>query len=183
MIRCSESRNDEGSSSRYTLALLPSASTMATRWSSPPESVLTSWSMMFSRLIGLTTSVWNCGCMNAALICFRSSIRTVPGNLGEMACGLSETESSWRSVSTSGVSPARRRTNVVFPMPFSPSMTMISESVKLPGSTVSLKPPILSIMISSAVSTILNERDSSRNRKFSVGMKPSKKMLIPSRTE
>ena len=38
-------------------------------------------------------------------------------------------------------------------------------------------------MISSAVSTILNERVSSRNRRFSVGMKPSRKMLMPSDVE
>jgi len=34
-------------------------------------------------------------------------------------------------------------------------------------------------IISSAVSTILKESDSSRNRKFSVGTKPSRKMLMP----
>ncbi|KAJ7712728.1 hypothetical protein B0H16DRAFT_1667418 [Mycena metata] len=137
--------------------------------SSPPDSVLTSWSIRFSKLIGLSTSVWNWGCMNAALICLINSMRTVPGNFGEMS---------------SGSSPARRRTNVVLPVPFSPSMTMISESVNVPPSTVSLKPPrvlcrVLSTITSSAVSTILKESDSSRNRRFSVGMKPSRKMLMP----
>ncbi|EJD39591.1 hypothetical protein AURDEDRAFT_71090, partial [Auricularia subglabra TFB-10046 SS5] len=152
---------------------LPRHSTMATRCSSPPESVLTSWSMMPSRFIGLTTSVVNCGCMKAALICLSSSMRTVPGNLGEMVCGLSETAQACLSTSTSGVSPASRRTNVVLPVPFSPSMTMISESVNSPASTVSLNEPsrrVLSMMISSAVSTILKLRLSSRKRRFSVGM-------------
>ncbi|EMD35425.1 hypothetical protein CERSUDRAFT_157173 [Gelatoporia subvermispora B] len=145
--------------------------------------------MMFSRFIGLMTSVLNCGCMNAALICLSKSMRTVPGNFGEIVWGLSDTESACLSVSTSGVSPASRRTNVVLPVPFSPNMTMISESVNEPASTVSLKPPsvfvmdgyvycrVLSMSTSSAVSTILNESDSSRNRKFSVGMNPSKKNL------
>ncbi|KIY47434.1 hypothetical protein FISHEDRAFT_66131 [Fistulina hepatica ATCC 64428] len=165
---------------------------MATRCSSPPDRVFTSWSMMFSKLMGLSTSVWNCGCMNDCLIRLRSSMRTVPGNFGEIVCGLSDTENESFSVSSSGaVTPASMRTSVVFPVPFSPSMTMISESVKLPSSTVSLNEPIVLVMagyeyccvlvitISSAVSDILKERDSSRNRKFSVGMKPSRKMLRP----
>ncbi|KAH9039175.1 hypothetical protein EDB84DRAFT_1587726 [Lactarius hengduanensis] len=155
---------------------LPSASTMATRWSSPPDSVLT--------YIGLTTSLWNCAFMKAPLICFNKSMRTVPGNLGEIVCGLSDTAMLCLSVGLSGSSPARRRTKVVFPVPFSPSMTMISESVNVPSWTVNLKPPrvlcrVLSTSISSAVSTILKERDSSRKRRFSVGMKPSRKMLMP----
>ncbi|EPQ52253.1 hypothetical protein GLOTRDRAFT_26061, partial [Gloeophyllum trabeum ATCC 11539] len=170
---------------------LPSASTIATRWSSPPESVFTSWSRIFSKFIGFTTSVWNCGCMNACFICFSSSIRTLPGNFGEIVCGLRLTLNVCRSTSTSGASPQSRRMNVVLPVPFSPSITMISLSVNEPPSTVSLNPPSvfvmegyeywrdLSIRISSAVSTILKESDSSRKRRFSVGMKPSKKMLMP----
>ncbi|KAF8889679.1 hypothetical protein BD779DRAFT_1611028 [Infundibulicybe gibba] len=131
---------------------------MATRCSSPPDS--------------------------ACLICLMSSIRTLPGNLGEIVWGFRDTCSVCLSVSRSGVSPASRRTNVVFPVPFSPNMTMISESVKLPDSTVSLKPPsvlcrVLSMITSSAFSTILNDKDSSRNRRFSVGIKPSRKILIP----
>ncbi|EDR08215.1 uncharacterized protein LACBIDRAFT_250088, partial [Laccaria bicolor S238N-H82] len=165
---------------------IPKASTIATRCSSPPESVFTSWSIMFSKFMGFNTSVWNCGSMNACLICLSNSMRTVPGNLGEIVWGLSETDRVCLSASSSGVSPAKSRTKVVFPVPFSPNITIISESVKLPASTVSLNDPkvlcrVLSIASSSAVSTILNERDSSRNRKFSVGMKPSRKMLIPIR--
>lgn len=91
--------------------------------------------------------------------------------------------------------PARRRQKVVFPVPFSPIMTMISESVKSPESIRRLKLPSffsilgylkardLSIANSSAVSAMRKVRDSSRNRRFSVGMWPSRKMLIPSRTE
>ncbi|KAJ7491896.1 hypothetical protein FB451DRAFT_1336058 [Mycena latifolia] len=140
--------------------------------------------MRFSRFIGLSTSVWNCGCMNAALICLMSSMRTVPGNLGEIVCGLSDTCRLCVTAVSSGGSPASSRTNVVLPVPFSPSMTMISESVNEPPSTVSLKSPsvlcrVLSTTSSSAVSTILKESDSSRKRRFSVGMKPSRKMLIP----
>ncbi|PCH35058.1 hypothetical protein WOLCODRAFT_133703 [Wolfiporia cocos MD-104 SS10] len=150
---------------------------MATRCSSPPESVFTSWSRMGSRFMGFTTSVLNCGCINDALIRFNSSMRTVPGNDGEIVCGLSETESVCLSVSSSGVSPASRRMNVVLPIPFSPSITMISESWR-----------VLSMISSSAVSTILKVSESSRNRRFSVGMKPSRKMqkdrrYKPSRTE
>ncbi|EJC97681.1 uncharacterized protein FOMMEDRAFT_137569 [Fomitiporia mediterranea MF3/22] len=123
--------------------------------------------MMCSRFIGFNTSVPNCGCMSACLICFKN------------VC---------LSVSTSGVSPASSLTNVVLPIPFSPSMTMISESVNAPSSTVSLNDPsvfcrVLSRVISSAFSTILKDSCSSRKRRFSVGMKPSKKILIPSRTE
>ncbi|KAJ7739837.1 hypothetical protein B0H16DRAFT_1324807, partial [Mycena metata] len=151
---------------------------------SPPDRVLTSWSIRFSKLIGLSTSVWNWGCMNAALICLINSMRTVPGNFGEMVCGFKDTWRFCLTVKSSGSSPARRRTNVVLPVPFSPSMTMISESVNVPPSTVSLKPPrvlcrVLSTITSSAVSTILKESDSSRNRRFSVGIKPSRKMLMP----
>ncbi|KAI9458632.1 hypothetical protein BJY52DRAFT_1204294 [Lactarius psammicola] len=160
---------------RYTFTLgFPSASTMATRWSSPPDRVFT--------FIGFTTSLWNCALIKAALICFNKSMRTVPGNLGEIVCGLSDTAMLCLSAGLSGSSPASRRTKVVFPVPFSPSMTMISESVNEPSWTVNLKPPsclVLSTSISSAVSTILKERDSSRKRKFSVGMKPSRKILMP----
>ncbi|KAH9932883.1 uncharacterized protein B0H18DRAFT_1083130 [Fomitopsis serialis] len=165
---------------RYTDTFgLPSARTIATRWSSPPESD-------GSRFIGFMTSVLNCGCINATLMRFSSSILTVPGKLGEIVWGFSDTLSDCFAVSSSGVSPASRRTNVVLPVPFSPSMTMISESVNVPDSTVSLNPPscrVLSTISSSAVSTILNESDSSRKRRFSVGMKPSRKMLMPVRCE
>ncbi|EED80729.1 predicted protein, partial [Postia placenta Mad-698-R] len=153
----------------------PSASTMATRCSSPPDSVLTSWSRIGSRFIGFKTSVLNCGCIKAALMRFIRSMRTVPGKDGAIAWGLSDTASVCLSVSSSGVSPASSRTNVVLPVPFSPSITIISESVKLPLCTVSLKLPsvfcrVLSTISSSAVSIILNESESSRNRRFSVGM-------------
>ena len=125
---------------------IPSASTIATLCNSPPDSVFTSWSIIASKLIGFNTSVWNCGCMNACLICLSNSIRTVPGNLGEIVCGFKDTANDCLSVSSSGVSPANRRTKVVLPVPFSPSMTMISESVKLPASTVSLKLPSVLVM-------------------------------------
>ncbi|KAJ4490244.1 hypothetical protein J3R30DRAFT_3653625 [Lentinula aciculospora] len=147
---------------------IPNAKTIATLCNSPPDN-----------LIGFNTSVWNCGCMKACLIRFNSNMRTVPGNLGDIVWGLRDTDKVCLSVSMSGVSPASRRTNVVFPVPFSPSMTMISESVKEPASTVSLNDPILSTITSSAFSTILKDNDSSRKRRFSVGMKPSKKILIP----
>ncbi|KAL1704834.1 hypothetical protein EV121DRAFT_204895 [Schizophyllum commune] len=162
---------------------MPNAMTIATLCSSPPDNVFTSWSMMFSKLIGFNTSVWNCGCMNACLMRFSSNIRTDPGNFGEIVCGFNETANCCFDSSSSGDStPASMRTNVVFPVPFSPSMTMISESVKLPASTVSLNPPsvfviagysycaFFSMIISSAVSTILKESVSSRKRRFSVGM-------------
>ena len=73
-------------------------------------------------------------------------MRTVPGKDGEMVCGLSDTLSVCLSVSSSGVSPASSRTNVVFPVPFSPSITMISESVNVPDCTESLKPPSVFVM-------------------------------------
>ncbi|KAF8524286.1 hypothetical protein BU17DRAFT_42962, partial [Hysterangium stoloniferum] len=132
------------------------------------------------------------GCIKACLICLSSNIRTVPGNFGEIVWGFKDTARDILSVSISGaLTPASSRTNVVFPVPFSPNMTIISESVNSPASTVNLNPPSvfvmagyayrrdLSIIISSAVSTILNDSDSSLNRRFSVGIKPSKKMLMP----
>ncbi|KAI7901806.1 uncharacterized protein BX663DRAFT_436437, partial [Cokeromyces recurvatus] len=76
-----------------------------------------------------------------------------------------------------------------------PNMTIISESWNSPASTSNLKSPrtfcILGYLYefafatdpSVAVSAILKVKDSSRKRKFSVGMLPSKKILIPSRTE
>ncbi|KWU44390.1 hypothetical protein RHOSPDRAFT_17883 [Rhodotorula sp. JG-1b] len=164
----------------------PSARTIATRCSSPPERVVTYWSMMFSRFIGFRTSVLNCGCMNAARTCFRSSSRTVPGNLGAIVCGLSETEKCCSSAALSGLSlPASSLTKVVLPVPFSPRRTMISESVNEPPCMLSLKLPCVLVMVgySSTASAILNVSDSSRNRRFSVGILPSRKMLIPSRTE
>ena len=118
--------------------------------------------------------------------------------------------------------------NVVLPVPFWPSMTMISESVNSPASMSRLKSPVAgqgrtggqeccaalergqadagarpagrpelivpSVFFiagylylrcrsrsgfSSAVSAILNVSDISRNRMFSVGTKPSRKMLMP----
>ena len=43
--------------------------------------------------------------------------------------------------SSGGSRPPSMRISVVLPVPFSPSITMISESVKSPDSTVSLKEP------------------------------------------
>ncbi|EIM89140.1 uncharacterized protein STEHIDRAFT_129667 [Stereum hirsutum FP-91666 SS1] len=174
-----------GGYSGFTLKDNDTVGKIATLCSSPPDNVFTSWSMIGSKFIGLSTSVLNCGCMNAALICFNSNILTVLANFGLIVCGFKLTARLCLASSpASGTSPARRRTKVVLPVPFSPNMTMISESVKEPASTVSLKPPrvlwrVLSMRISSAVSTILKERDSSRKRRFSVGMNPSRKMLIP----
>eukprot|EP01139_Manchomonas_bermudensis_P004965 Amastigsp_a174499_424.p4 type:complete len:121 gc:universal Amastigsp_a174499_424:1491-1129(-) len=109
---------------------------MATRWSSPPERVSTSLSMMSSIMSGFMTSVWNWGDMYVARIFCARSWATEPLNLGEIFCGLYETLSSGISSSeTSGLrSPASMRMNVVFPVPFSPSMTMISELEKSPDS-------------------------------------------------
>ncbi|KAF1364727.1 hypothetical protein EJ07DRAFT_98465 [Lizonia empirigonia] len=84
------------------------------------------------------------------------------------------------------IAPASILQNVVFPVPFSPIMTMISESLNSPDSMDSLKLPwswLWSIMNSSPASPMRNCNDSSRKRRFSVGMLPSRKMLIPSRTD
>ncbi|KLT44934.1 hypothetical protein CC85DRAFT_241756 [Cutaneotrichosporon oleaginosum] len=187
---------------RSTSAGTPSTRQMATRCSSPPESVCTSWSMMPSKFIGLMTSELNWGCMNMALIRLRRSMRTVPGNLGEtgrrysLVWGFIDTRSETWSASLSGLSlPPRSWTRVVLPMPFSPRRTMISESENWPDLTCSLKPPSVLVMfgyvrvrmlgaaVSSTVSAMRNVSDSSRKRRFSVGIMPSRKMLMPSRTE
>jgi len=83
-----------------------------------------------------------------------SSWRTVPWNFGEIFCGLYDTlscgtpseaassrspDSSAATASSLLSSPAIMRINVVLPVPFSPNMTTISESVKVPSSTWSLK--------------------------------------------
>ncbi|ROT36949.1 hypothetical protein SODALDRAFT_280794 [Sodiomyces alkalinus F11] len=175
---------------------MPRASTMATRCNSPPDRFLTSWSMKSSSLRGLTTSVWNWGDRKAALIFLKKSWRTVPSNLGVMVCGfmLMRISGIWDLVS--GLrAPASRRQKVVLPVPFSPIMTMISESVNSPASMRRRKlPSIFSILgylkardlsraYSSVPSAIRKVNDSSRKRRFSVGMWPSRKMLMPSRTD
>ena len=88
VMRCSESRYADGSSIKYMSAGVPSAMTMATRCSSPPESVLTSWSISGSISIGFITSDMNCGWCAVSLIFLCSSMRTVPSNFGEIFCGL-----------------------------------------------------------------------------------------------
>ncbi|ORX67325.1 hypothetical protein DL89DRAFT_275743 [Linderina pennispora] len=139
---------------------------------------------MSSMRMGLATSVWNCGCMNMVRIFLSSSMRTVPANLGAIFCGLYETLSCGMVTSLSGASrPASMRISVVFPVPFSPSSTMICESLNSPASTLSLKLPRRSIISSWACSTRRNDSDSWRKRMFSVGILPSRKMLMPSRTE
>ncbi|KXS17199.1 hypothetical protein M427DRAFT_97187, partial [Gonapodya prolifera JEL478] len=177
---------------------------MATRCSSPPERAswrrvrrgtkLTDWSMMLSMLRGFSTSVLNCGCMNICLIRLRNNIRTdenkFTSNLGLIFCGLYDTCISGMMASPP---PAIIRMNVVLPVPFSPSMTIISESVNSPAAIKSSPIDldilgyryrrILSCCNSSAVSARRKVRLSSLNLKFSVGMTPSKKMLMPSRTE
>mmetsp|Transcript_36848 Transcript_36848/g.75173 ORF Transcript_36848/g.75173 Transcript_36848/m.75173 type:complete len:122 (+) Transcript_36848:629-994(+) len=62
LIRCSESRYADGSSIRYTSAGVPSARTMASRWSSPPDRVCTPLSMMLSMTRGFMQSETNWGC-------------------------------------------------------------------------------------------------------------------------
>lgn len=117
------------------------------------------------------------------------------GTHGDNICGFIDTLNFCSFARSSGISfPASSLTSVVFPVPFSPSMTMISESVNFPALTCSLNPPIvfvidgyenlrdLGVETSSAVSEILNVSDSVRNRRFSVGIIPSRKILIP-RTE
>jgi hypothetical protein len=91
--------------------------------------------------------------------------------------------------------PARIYTKVVFPVPFSPRRTTISDEQKEPFSIVSSKSPnfflrlgysypcYLSLSISSDLSVNLKDRAKSRKRIFSVFMKPERKMLIPSLTE
>mmetsp|Transcript_83199 Transcript_83199/g.138807 ORF Transcript_83199/g.138807 Transcript_83199/m.138807 type:complete len:211 (+) Transcript_83199:194-826(+) len=144
--RCSESKKADGSSSKYTSAGFPKANTMATRCSSPPEIFWISWSMISSKCRGFSTSVLNCGCRMASRILVCSSALTVPWNLGEMVWGFTLIISSGMLIfSSSGlIIPASSRMNVVFPVPFSPSNTTISESVNSPGSTVNLNwPPMV----------------------------------------
>ncbi|KAI7825403.1 hypothetical protein BX661DRAFT_194146 [Kickxella alabastrina] len=167
---------------RYTSAGVPRASTRATRCSSPPDRFLTSLSTISSILIGLTTSVWNCGFMKALRIFLSISMRTEPSTWG-------------RSSAACLRFPASMRISVVFPVPFSPSRMMTCDSVNEPPLTDSLKLPMVLVidgyvyvwwrLISSSVacSTRRNDSASSRKRMFSVGMWPSRKMLMPSRTE
>ncbi|ODQ78910.1 hypothetical protein BABINDRAFT_172165 [Babjeviella inositovora NRRL Y-12698] len=166
----------------------PSAKTMATRCNSPPDKCWTSWSMIPSIFNGLTTS--------ATLIFFKNNWRTVPGNFGAIFCGFMETFIFGAVLPSSGeIAPANNLQKVVLPVPFSPIMTMISESVKSPAWIFKWKSPwVYSIpgywnareaswTNASLASDILNCKDSVLKRKFSVGMLPSKKMLIPSRTD
>mmetsp|Transcript_44486 Transcript_44486/g.144411 ORF Transcript_44486/g.144411 Transcript_44486/m.144411 type:complete len:208 (-) Transcript_44486:1200-1823(-) len=143
-MRCSESRYADGSSIRYRSAGFPSASTSATRCSSPPERYLTSWSSSRSISIGFITSVLNCGWMKASRIFLCSSSRTVPSKDGAIFCGLYETFSlgTCDAASPSGARcPANILMKVVLPVPFSPSMTRISEPEKEPASTCSVNVP------------------------------------------
>ena len=163
--------------------------------------------MSGSIFIGRITSEMNCGCTYVSRIRLCSSWRTVPGNLGEIFCGLYDMFSSGIShvspCEGSGLSrPASIRMKVVLPMPFSPSSTMISESEKEPASTSSVKhvpffgaisfltmsgysyAPARPDWWSSSVadSASLKFSSTSRKRMFSGPMKPARKMLIPSRT-
>mmetsp|Transcript_18683 Transcript_18683/g.59536 ORF Transcript_18683/g.59536 Transcript_18683/m.59536 type:complete len:221 (-) Transcript_18683:954-1616(-) len=100
--------------------------------------------------------------------------------------------------------PASMRMKVVLPVPFSPSSTMISDCEKEPPLTCSLKerffflptsvlvmsgyvnvaPPVADpVAFSSAVCASLKLSASSRKRMFSVGTKPARNTLMPSRTE
>ena len=129
---------------RYTSAGLPRHSASAVRCNSPPDRLFTSWSRMGSSLSGLSTSVLNWGCAYASAMLAHSRDRTDPSNEGEIICGLYDTVNPPRSGSgvplgVSGLSsPARMRINVVFPVPFSPSITTIWESVNSPASMFSL---------------------------------------------
>mmetsp|Transcript_55696 Transcript_55696/g.136714 ORF Transcript_55696/g.136714 Transcript_55696/m.136714 type:complete len:299 (-) Transcript_55696:954-1850(-) len=200
-MRCSLSRYADGSSIRYTCAGCPRHSVMAHRCASPPDRWRTSWSSRRSISSGFVTSVWNCGCEYASRILRANSCCTLPGNLGVIVCGLCDTRSSGTSIdSSSGFRlPASMRMNVVLPVPFWPSSTTICESLKSPASTVSLNVPSVFTIVgylyqptvlaspapasrSSACSLTLNESDSSRKRRFSVGTKPARNTLMPSRT-
>ncbi|PKY19851.1 hypothetical protein GLOIN_2v1467226, partial [Rhizophagus irregularis DAOM 181602=DAOM 197198] len=87
------------------------------------------------------------------------------------------------------IAPANNLMNVVLPVPFSPSITIISESDMLTLPNVFFISGYLYLLCfstsfsSSAVSASLNVKDSSRNLRFSVGTLPSKNILIPSRIE
>mmetsp|Transcript_4730 Transcript_4730/g.14616 ORF Transcript_4730/g.14616 Transcript_4730/m.14616 type:complete len:194 (-) Transcript_4730:945-1526(-) len=178
-------------------ATVPSASAMATRCSSPPERCITSWSMSASMLSGFITSETNCGWTYMSRIFLCSSARTDPSNFGEIFCGLYDTLSSGTRVPSSASSiPASIRMKVVLPVPFWPRSTRISESENLPGLISSLNAPIVLVIagysyrsclsaspLRSSTSATRKVSASSRKRMFSVGMKPARKMLIPSRTE
>ena len=64
---------------------------------------------------------------------------TVPSYFGEIDCGLTEIASSgiFLSCSSGCCFPASKVTKVLFPVPFSPNRTIISDELKVPGSTVS----------------------------------------------
>ncbi|KAI8870544.1 hypothetical protein GQ42DRAFT_122144 [Ramicandelaber brevisporus] len=175
---------------------LPRARVMATRCNSPPERVLTSWSSSLSMRSGLSTSVLNCGSRKATRILEKKSWWTVPSYVVLIFCGLSDTLSSGISWLPSGFSlPASSLMKVVLPVPFSPNMTMISESVNSPASTLRWKSPWVLVMLgylnmrmcltsssSTEASCRRKTRDSSRKRMFSVGIMPSRNTLMPSRT-
>mmetsp|Transcript_9373 Transcript_9373/g.28173 ORF Transcript_9373/g.28173 Transcript_9373/m.28173 type:complete len:204 (+) Transcript_9373:2587-3198(+) len=194
---------------RYTSAGMPRHMVMATLCSSPPDRCCTSWSISSSIRMGFITSVMNWGCMYESRMRLCSRLRTVLVNLGLIFWGLYEMLKPGISTKwSSGFSmPASSLMKVVLPVPFSPSITIISESVKAPSSTLSTnlappRPSLASVFMvafmagylyswnflgpsstfSDADSATLKVRDSSRNRRFSVGTKPARKMLMPSRT-
>ncbi|KAF8867116.1 hypothetical protein BDZ45DRAFT_700103 [Acephala macrosclerotiorum] len=137
--------------------------------------------MNSSSFRGLTTSVWNWGSRKAVLIFLKKSCRTVPSNFGVIFWGFMLTFIPGTFWLPSGFkAPARSLQKVVLPVPFSPIMTMISESVKSPDSMLSLNSPrvfcmdgylkarVRSTMNSSAASAIRKVKDSSLNRRFSM---------------
>lgn len=72
----------------------------------------------------------------------RRSSRTVPGNLGLIFCGFMEMDILGTfSLLSGGSTPASMRQNVVLPVPFSPIMTTISESVNSPFSILRWNSP------------------------------------------
>mmetsp|Transcript_8518 Transcript_8518/g.25286 ORF Transcript_8518/g.25286 Transcript_8518/m.25286 type:complete len:224 (-) Transcript_8518:870-1541(-) len=186
---------------RYRFAGEPRQSTKATLCNSPPLSCFTLRSKIGSISMGRATSAWNWGCVSASPIFASRRSRTVPLKWVVRLCGLYDTFNSGKPSSSfklSGLrSPASIRMNVVLPVPFCPNITRISLRAKPPAWTSKRKPrsPIdfcnsgyavianlSSSSTSSVCSEILKVKATSRNRKFSVGILPSKKTLMPSRT-
>ncbi|ODV96682.1 hypothetical protein PACTADRAFT_25698, partial [Pachysolen tannophilus NRRL Y-2460] len=82
------------------------------------------------------------GCKKDAAILFKNNCLTVPVNFGAIFCGFIETFNLGAFVPSSGsMAPANNLQNVVFPVPFSPIITKISESLNSPASIFKWKSP------------------------------------------
>ena len=82
--------------------------------------------------------------MKAVLMRLKKSWRTVPWNLGVIFWGFMEMFMGGIFWSPSGLrAPASILQKVVLPVPFSPIMTRISDPVKVPGSTLRWKLPMV----------------------------------------